>query len=498
MPSIGDKPKLLNYSAFGFAVQSACPRVKRVERKPATVRGRMDTQICGRNARAPGRCRSWLARSLALLLGMLVPLAAHAGPRVEDIRIAPHEDGARVVIDLNQRVSFRHLTLSQPPRLAIDLPDVAWVVPQGIGEQPVDFIEGYRFGRFRPGVSRLVVDLAGPFEIRRIFELPANGVHGHRIVTEVAAASGNASPTQTATAASAPSSRDAPGGPPDTASGAGGPAQSAVFVPSSLEGEGDERAAADGLRHNAALPVPLRRPPPERSSAVATAEPTIVIDPGHGGIDPGAIGVSGKLEKNIVLAIAKELRRQLEQTGRYEVVMTREGDEFVRLRDRLRIAREHHGDLFLSLHADSLVQARNVRGAAIYTLSERASNDEAARLASKENRADILGGVDLSEQEDIVTQILIDLAQRDANNKSIRVAELLAEELGEVSKMLRRQRQQAGFVVLKSPDMPSALVELGYLSNPVDERLLSDPEHVADLAGAIVRAVDRFFGFEAF
>ena len=144
----------------------------------------------------------------------------------------------------------------------------------------------------------------------------------------------------------------------------------------------------------------------------------------------------------------------------------------------------------MSLHADSLVDAPDVRGASIYTLSERASNDEAARLASKENRADILAGIDLSNQEEIVTEILIDLAQRDTNNKSIEVADLMVNELGSVTKMARLRRSQAGFVVLKSPDMPSVLVELGYLSNADDEQALRSPAHLAELAKAIVKAID--------
>lgn len=188
-----------------------------------------------------------------------------------------------------------------------------------------------------------------------------------------------------------------------------------------------------------------------------------------------------------------ELRKRLEATGRYKVVMTRDSDRIVRLRDRLLVAREREGELFLSLHADSLKKAPDVGGASIYTLSERASNDEAARLASKENRAGILAGVDLSEQEDIVTEILIDLAQRDANNKSIRIAELLVEELGNVAKLAKRRRSQAGFVVLKSPDMPSVLIELGYLSNGTDEKALGDPAYLAKLAAAMVRATDRYF-----
>jgi N-acetylmuramoyl-L-alanine amidase len=191
--------------------------------------------------------------------------------------------------------------------------------------------------------------------------------------------------------------------------------------------------------------------------------------------------------------MALELRRQLEATGRYRVVMTREADRIVRLRDRLQVARESDGELFVSLHADSLVKAPEVRGASVYTLSEQASNEEAARLASKENRADILAGIDLSDQEDIVTEILIDLAQRDANNKSIRLAELLVSDLRSVSRMARQRRSQAGFVVLKSPDMPSVLIELGYLSNAADEQALRDPDHLARLAAAMVQAVDQYF-----
>ncbi|MGH6945234.1 MAG: N-acetylmuramoyl-L-alanine amidase family protein, partial [Geminicoccaceae bacterium] len=250
------------------------------------------------------------------------------------------------------------------------------------------------------------------------------------------------------------------------------------------------QAGAAG-RQTATLVAP--RPLPALKPDYSLRKPVIVIDPGHGGIDPGAIGTRGTYEKNVVLAMGLELRRQLEATGRYQVVMTRETDKILRLRDRLAVARESHGELFLSLHADSLVQAPDVRGASVYTLSERASSREAARLAAKENRADILAGIDLSDQEEIVTEILIDLAQRDANNKSIRVAQLLVDELRSVTRMVRGGALQAGFVVLKSPDMPSALVELGYLSNPRDERDLLDPQHVAEKARAIVHAVDRYF-----
>jgi N-acetylmuramoyl-L-alanine amidase len=399
--------------------------------------------------------RRWVTRltwPLALLLGVLTAglvqaELVRAEVIVRDIRIAPHGDGTRVVIDLNRRVSYRHVPLSEPSRLAIDLPDVAWLVPEGNGRRSVGLVKGFRFGSFQPGVSRLVLDLDGPFEIRRVFELPPNGPNGYRIVTDLAA-------------------------------GINGTAH-------------DHPALSDG-QQTAALRVPMPQPPQQRPDR-RSGKRIIVIDPGHGGIDPGAIGEAGTYEKNVVLAMGLELRRQLAATGRYEVVLTRDDDSFIRLRDRLQISRESEGELFISLHADSLRQAQQVAGLAIYTLSERASNEEAARLAQKENRADILGGVDLSDQEDIVTQILIDLAQRDANNKSIRVAELMVDELAGVTTMLRRQRQQAGFVVLKSPDMPSVLIELGYLSNPREEQVLRDPAYLAKLATALVRAIDRYF-----
>jgi N-acetylmuramoyl-L-alanine amidase len=166
----------------------------------------------------------------------------------------------------------------------------------------------------------------------------------------------------------------------------------------------------------------------------------------------------------------------------------------VRLRDRIRFAREHDGELFVSLHADSLVRNRAIDGTLVYTLSENASTKEAARLARKENRADIIAGVDLSNQEDVVTAILIDLAQRDTNNKSMRFADMLMRRFGAVTELTRRRPAQAGFVVLKSPDMPSVLVELGYLSNREDERRLVDPKHLAKLATGFVAAIDDYFG----
>jgi N-acetylmuramoyl-L-alanine amidase len=222
-------------------------------------------------------------------------------------------------------------------------------------------------------------------------------------------------------------------------------------------------------------------------------ERIIVIDPGHGGIDPGAIGsTSGTLEKEVVLRTGLALRDQLQATGRYQVVMTRDHDRMVGLLDRVQIASQSQGELFLSLHADSLMTAPQVRGASVYMLSERTSSD----FASKESGAKILAGIDPSNQDDLASEVLLDLAQRDTNGRSVRLAELLVEELNGATRMVKQRPAQASFVVLQSPLIPSVLIELGYLSNPGDENALADDAHIARLAAAMVRAIDAYFGVE--
>ena len=218
----------------------------------------------------------------------------------------------------------------------------------------------------------------------------------------------------------------------------------------------------------------------------------IVIDPGHGGIDPGAVGRSGVFEKRLTFAAARELKRELSRGGRYRVVLTRDGDTFLRLRDRFAAARRYRADLFVSLHADT-IRNKNVRGLSVYTLSEKASDKEAAELAEQENKADLIAGVDLTHEPSEVTNILIDLAQRETMNESARFARHLVDELRKVTKLLRNSHRFAGFAVLKAPDVPSVLIEMGFLSNSRDERRLLEPAYRARLAKAVRRAVDRHF-----
>ena len=219
---------------------------------------------------------------------------------------------------------------------------------------------------------------------------------------------------------------------------------------------------------------------------------TVVLDPGHGGIDPGAIGLSGVYEKDLALDAARLVARQLEASKRYRVVLTRTSDEFVALQDRVARARAADGDLFLSIHADALPDPE-MRGASIFTLSEKASDKEAAALAARENKVDLIAGIDLSRHAPEVSSILIDLARRQTNNQSIRLARRLVNDLGQDVRMLNNSHRSAGFAVLKAPDIPSALVEMGCLSNRQEEHALRMPSYRQTVATGIARSINDYF-----
>ncbi|HKF74353.1 MAG TPA: N-acetylmuramoyl-L-alanine amidase [Stellaceae bacterium] len=245
----------------------------------------------------------------------------------------------------------------------------------------------------------------------------------------------------------------------------------------------------------AASAVAIWRPGAFAEAATAKAQPTrrtVVLDPGHGGIDPGAIGVTGAYEKEITLSTVELAAGLLEATRRYKVVLTRRDDEFIALEDRVAHARAARGDLFLSVHADAIPDS-GVRGASVFTLSEHASDAEAAALAQRENRADLIAGIDLSRHTPEVSSILLDLARRQTNNQSIVLARKLVAELGRDVRLLNNSHRSAGFVVLKAPDIPSALVELGCLSNKDEEKLLRLATYQRKLAVSILRSVNDYF-----
>lgn len=388
-----------------------------------------------------------LAAGTLWLVFFAVPVLA--APVVDSVRIGDYETRTRFVIDINEKISFKTFTLADPYRVVIDLPEVAWRInpkdaPRG------KRITGYRFGLFQPGQSRIVMDVARPVKVSRAFLLEPSGAYGHRLVIDM---------TDVSSEAFLRSLRQQ------------------VMAP---------------VRPSVQRPQPGVQTPPPAVRKPRDRLPLIAIDPGHGGVDPGARGVRGSWEKALTLSVGKELRRQMLASGRYRVIMTRNRDIFVRLRERIAIAQRADADLFISLHADS-IENRRVRGGSVYTLSEKASDREAEALANKENKADIIAGVDLSDQSETVARILIDLRQRLTKNASVTLAKTLVDNLGSTTKMLRRTHRFAGFAVLKAPEIPSVLIEMGYLSNPTDEKLLRNRRHQQRIARAIIAGVDAYF-----
>ncbi len=377
------------------------------------------------------------------------PAAAATMPLVSNLRLGEQGDVTRLVIDFGQGTSVPQnvFTLADPYRVVIDLQGVNFQLPPETGKTGRGLVTGFRYGQFQEGLSRIVVDATGPVAISRHFALPAQSGFGHRIVVDLKAAT---------------------------------PAEFARTV---------------GLGRPIAPPTAAAPPvsTPREPTADIDRKRVIVVDPGHGGVDPGTHGQSGALEKDVVLAFAKEFSAQLRATGRYEVHLTRDTDRFIPLRERVNIARRHDADLFLSIHADA-IDRRAVSGMSIYTLSETASDKEAAALAAKENRSDVIGGVDLQGESSEVTDILIDLAQRETKNFSVRFARTVVRNAEGVTPLLQRTHRFAGFRVLKAPDVPSVLVELGFLTNRSDERNLTTASWRRRVASTLVKSIDSYFG----
>lgn len=398
----------------------------------------------------PGGVRRAAIAILAIATAWYAVPAAAAAPQVTSVRVGVYPAKTRIVLDVTGPVKFSSFILPKPYRVVLDMTEVTW--SSGLKNPPKGgLVTGMRFGLFKPGSSRVVLDSLGPVRVANAFMIPPSGKNrSYRLVLDIAKTSRQAFLMAYKRPDRRPVAKSAP---PATAS----------------------------------LPVPYRRKPPRPNQ-----KKVIVIDPGHGGVDPGAMSRSGVWEKHIVLSFARDLRRGLIASGKFDVRLTRDRDVFIRLRDRIAIARRAGADLFISVHADSIGNSR-VRGTSVYTLSERASDKEADTLAQKENKADLIAGVDLNEQSDDVVNILIDLAQRETMNESAVFARKLVDELGKTRKMLRNTHRFAGFAVLKAPDIPSVLVELGYLSNRRDEKLLRDPRQRRRMAAAMARAVKQYF-----
>lgn len=392
------------------------------------------------------RARLW---SQLVWAGLTLLLAASGTAQAETIatgtRLGQHAERTRFVVDLSGPVEYRIFSLADPYRIVIELPAITWLVPRDGAISGRGLVSAYRYGQFSAAHSRVVLDLAEPAEIVTHFTIPAEQGGGVRLVFDLK-----------------PASRE------KFLETAGWPAD---LMP--------------------APPVAIDVPQPGQIGDSDDAL-VIVIDPGHGGVDPGATSASGLIEKDVVLTMALALRDALLADGRLDVRMTRDDDRFLSLQERVAIARAAKADLFISLHADSVGRGR-VRGASVYTLSDKAMNDEAEALAQSENAADVIAGVEIPEASSDVSGILIELAQRETKNLSISFAQTVIGELGQATSLLTDPHRYAGFRVLTAPDVPSVLIELGFLSNTDDEQSLQSADWQARVAGAISRAATTWF-----
>lgn len=394
--------------------------------------------------------------TLMLLLILLAPLAQAA--ELRSVRVWDGPESTRVVFDLEGGTSHKFFTLENPSRVVIDIADAQRAAGLDLDTLAKGIVKSVRTGP-RDGGLRVVLDLTEDVSPKS-FGLEPNGGYGHRLIFDLFPKRGVAT-------------------------------ESAEFTPRD-----------DVVAEVAPAPATRARPEPKPEARKAPAprydeKPIVIaIDAGHGGEDPGAHGKSsGLLEKEVTLRIARKLAALVDATPGYRAVLTRKGDYFIPLRKRTAIARKAQADLFISIHANSLPTTRDVRGASVYVVSERgASSEHAKMLANLENAADMIGGVDLHTQQDDVASVLLDISQTAVREASFDLGSRLLESLGSVNRLQKSDVQQAGFAVLKSPDMPSALVETAFLSHPDDERLLGQNDFQDSLAVSLLMGIKGYFG----
>ncbi|MDH6232936.1 N-acetylmuramoyl-L-alanine amidase [Mesorhizobium soli] len=375
-------------------------------------------------------------------LAAVAMTAASAAPlEMTSYKMAGDAVRMRVVMNFDREPEPKWLLLRGPHRLVIDLPGAKFSIDTK-DLKAHGLIKSVRYGQVGEGVSRVVLTTKGPFTVEKLDILKNEDAPGYRVVADIIAAS--------------------------------------------------ERQFEEALAVQAQTTASTATPKTDRLEENHPQKRfTVVIDPGHGGIDGGAEGLNGTIEKSITLAFALELKAKLAEIGSYDVYMTRDKDEFLRLDDRVRIARQHEADLFISIHADT-IRLKGIRGATVYTVSEKASDAEAQALADRENLSDKLAGIEIEDENHEVADILIDLIRRETHGFSMKFAQSVVGELSNSVGLINNPHRFAGFRVLKAPDVPSVLIELGYLSNPEDEEQLRDPDWRGKAADSISKAVAGF------
>lgn len=395
----------------------------------------------------------------ASLLLWATPTSYAAGktPSILAVRVWPAPDYTRVAIEYDAPLKYSHFTVKNPERLVVDLEGIELNnVLESLANKitPDDpNIKLLRAGRYKPGVVRLVMELKN--EVRpQVFVLPPVGEYGHRLVLDVY-----------------------PLNPPD-------PLLSLLNQPSPAQAIGDNPLAAQAE----AKPEPKRPGKPVVDRLV-----TITLDPGHGGEDPGAVGRGGSYEKHVTLAVAKRLKARIDAEPNMRAVLTRDSDFFVPLHMRVQKARRIQSDLFVSIHADAFVNP-DARGSSVFVLSEHGASSSAARyLAKKENEADLIGGINIDVPDPILARTLLDLSQTATINDSLKLGKSVLGELGGINRLHKGSVEQAGFAVLKAPDIPSILVETAFISNPEEEKRLNDNAYQDKMAEAILAGVKKYF-----
>ncbi len=429
----------------------------------------------------------------------LLPLLAWSAPNIKDVRLSAQDSSTRVVLELTETTKQKVFTLDNPARVVIDLPAASLVgkLPAGVG-----VVKNLRAAKRDNGDLRIVLDVTSAVQPYSSW-LVADNVSGPRLILDLAssASPGGAAAASTAVLVSTSNTNSSPS-PSTSIQVKTAPAEVVAALPAAAPVVPVTPPVSTAVA--VAEPEARLEPRPEATvntpAAVKTAasagagrDLVIAIDAGHGGEDPGAIGGRGTREKNVTLAIARLLKERIDAEPGMRAVLTRDGDFFVPLRDRINRARQHQADMFVSIHADSVKDIR-ASGSSVYTLSPKGATNEAARwLADRENAADMVGGVSLDDKSGVLASVLLDLSQAASMSASMEAASRVLRQLDQLGNTHHSSVQQAGFVVLKSPDIPSMLVETAFISNPVEEARLSDPQHQARIASAVLTGVRDYF-----
>jgi len=401
--------------------------------------------------------RTVLKAGATLLLSLLGHGAARAA-QIVAVRVWPAKDYTRVTLENDSKLNATHFTIKDPHRLVVEIEGVDLdtklksLVAKIQSNDP--YIAQVRVGQNRPGVVRLVFDLKEEIQ-PQVFTLDPVGEYKHRLIFDLY---------------------------PQTPSD----------------------PIAELLKKSTTPPGAIEKPPVELPDTAKASDDddsdgqkltrlvTIALDPGHGGEDPGAVGRGGSFEKNVVLSIARRLKTRLEQQANVRVMLTRDGDYFVPLNVRVQKARKVQADLFVSIHADAFVEP-TARGSSVFALSEKGASSTAARwLANKENAADLIGGINIRSKNQHLASVLLDLSTTAQINDSLKLAKSVLGEIGTINRLHKAQVEQAGFAVLKAPDIPSILVETAFISNPEEEARLSDENYQDQMADALMRGIRKY------